>query len=121
MLQGKQQAVARAILHRRHPRLALLALPAIAAEGQNPFQAKSNRNTLPVLTADGRQVGRRYIVEGLSPVPIDQNGTICCAVTGRTLFIAPGSITDRANPGAAEQLNPTSLHCTRWWLTTTSM
>ncbi|MGS3179059.1 hypothetical protein ACB265_06375 [Aeromonas dhakensis] len=90
MLQGKQQAVARAI----------------AAEGQNPFQAKSNRNTLPALTADGRKVGRRYIVEGLSPEPIDQSGTIRCAITGRTLFIAPGSTTDCANPGAAEQLNP---------------
>ncbi|MGU5794639.1 hypothetical protein ACV1DW_17585 [Aeromonas hydrophila] len=107
MLKGAQQSVACAILRRRHPRPALLALPAIAAEVPNPFQAKSNRHTVPVLTADGRQAGRRHIVEGLTPVAIDQSGTIRCAVTGRTLFIAPGSPIDRANPGAAEQLNPT--------------
>ncbi|MNJ61484.1 hypothetical protein D3C77_572750 [compost metagenome] len=107
MLQGKQQAVACAILRRRHPRPTLLALPAIAAEVPNPFQAKSNRPTVPMLTADGRPIGRRRVVEGLTPVVIDPSGTIRCANTGRTLWIAPGSITDRANPGAAEQLNPT--------------
>ncbi|OSP49238.1 hypothetical protein B7G55_21275 [Aeromonas hydrophila] len=107
MLKGKQQSVACAILRRRHPRPAQLALPAIAAEVPNPFQAKSNRHTVPVLTADGRQAGRRHIVEGLIPVAIDHCGTIRCAVTGRTLFIAAGSTTDRTNPGAAEQLNPT--------------
>lgn len=106
MLKGKQQAVACAILRRRHPRPSLLALPAIAAEVPNPFQAKSSRPTVSVLTADGRSVGRRHIVDGLTPVAIDQSGTIRCAVTGRTLFIAPGSATDRANPGAAERLNP---------------
>ncbi|HDI1213463.1 TPA: hypothetical protein PKO72_002192 [Aeromonas hydrophila] len=105
MLQGKQQAIACAILRRRHPRPASLALPAIAAEVPNPFQAQSNRPTVPVLTADGRQVGRRHIVEGLPPVVIDHSGTIRCARTGRTLWIAPGSRTDRANLGAAEQLN----------------
>ncbi|UCM49362.1 hypothetical protein [Aeromonas caviae] len=107
MLKGKQQDVACAILRRRHPRPSLLALPAIAAEVLNPFQARANRPTVPVLTADGRSVGRRHIVDGLTPVAIDQSGTIRCAVTGRTLFIAPGSPTDRTNPGAAEQLNPT--------------
>jgi len=107
MLKGKQQDVACAILRRRHPRPASLALPAITAEVTNPFQARANRPTVPVLTADGRSVGRRHIVEGLTPVAIDQSGTIRCAVTGRTLFIAPGSTTDRANPGAAAQLNPT--------------
>ena len=98
MLQGKQQAVACAILRRRHPRPAQLALPAIATEVPNPYQAKVNRPTVPVHSADGRPVGRRHTVDGLTPVAIDQNGTIRCAVTGRTLFIAPGS--------AAEQLNP---------------
>ena len=107
MLKGKQQDVACAILRRRHPRPSLLALPALAAEVPNPFQAKSSRPTVPVLTTDGRSVGRRHIVDGLTPVAIDQSGTIRCAVTGRTLFIAPGSAIDRANPGAAEQLNPT--------------
>ncbi|MGR1200376.1 hypothetical protein [Aeromonas hydrophila] len=107
MLKGKQQSVACAILRRRHPRTAQLTLPAIAAEVPNPFQAKSNRQTVPVLTADGRQAGRRHIVEGLTPVAIDQSGTIRCAVTGRTLFIAPGSTTDSANPGTAAQLNQT--------------
>ena len=107
MLKGKQQSVACAILRSRHPRPALLALPAVAPEVQAPYQAKASRPTVPVLTADGRSVGRRHIVGGLTPVAIDQSGTIRCAVTGRTLFIAPGSAIDRANPGAAEQLNPT--------------
>jgi len=107
LLKGKQQSVACAILRRRHPRPAQLALPAIAPDVPNPFQDRANRPTVPVLTTDGRSVGRRHIVDGLTPVAIDQSGTIRCAVTGRTLFIAPGSITDRTNPGAAEQLNPT--------------
>ncbi len=107
MLKGKQQAVACAILRRRHPRATKLALPAIAADVPNLFQTRANRPTVPVLTADGRSVGRRHIVDGLTPVAIDQSGTIRCAITGRTLFIPPGSTTDRANPGAAEQLNPT--------------
>lgn len=107
MLQGKQQAVACVILRRRHPRPTLLALPAIANEVLNPYQARVNRPTVPVRSADGRPVGRRHIVEGLTPVVIDQNGTIRCASTGSTLWIAPGSITDHSNPGAAEQLNST--------------
>ena len=107
MLKGKQQSVACAILRRRHPRPAQLALPAIATEVPAPYQTRTNRPTVPVLTTDGRSVGRRHIVDGLTPVAIDQSGTIRCAVTGRTLFIAPGSAIDRANPGAAEQLNPT--------------
>ena len=107
MLKGKQQAVACAILRRRHPRPTLLALPVIAGEVPNPFQARANRPTVPVRSADGRPVDRRHIVEGLTPVVIDQSGTIRCAVTGRTLWIAPGSQTDRANRGAAERLNPT--------------
>ncbi|WP_339354060.1 hypothetical protein [Aeromonas sp. DNRA1] len=52
-------------------------------------------------------MGKRNLVDNLTPVAIDQSGTIRCANTGRTLWIAPGSPTDRANPGAAEQLNPT--------------
>ncbi|WP_429027128.1 hypothetical protein [Aeromonas media] len=107
LLQGKQQSVACAILRSRHPRPAQLALPAIAHDVPNPYQARANRPTVPVLTTDGRSVGRRHIVDGLTPVAIDQSGTIRCAVTGRTLFIAPGSPIDRANPGAAERLNPT--------------
>lgn len=113
MLKGKQQAVACAILRRRHPRPASLALPAITDEVPNPFQARATRPTVPVYSTDGRPIGRRHIVEGLTPVAIDQSGCIRCAVTGRTLWIAPGSITDRANTGAAEQINPTyqqSLH-----------
>ncbi len=62
--------------------------------------------TLPLLSADGRPVGKHHFVDGLVPVNIDQSGTIRCAITGRTLFIAPGSSIDRANPGTAEQLNP---------------
>ncbi|VFB09261.1 Uncharacterised protein [Aeromonas salmonicida] len=48
-------------------------------------------------------MGRRHIVEGLTPVVIDESGTIQCTVIGRTLFIAPSSITARTNPSAAEQ------------------
>lgn len=55
----------------------------------------------------GMLQGKQQAVDGLTPVAIDQSGTIRCAVTGRTLFIAPGSAIDRANPGAAAQLNPT--------------
>lgn len=107
MLQGKQQAVACAILRRRHPRPALLNLPATGAEITNPFQAKVSRPTVPVLSVDGRPVGKRHVLDGLIPVSIDQSGTIRCIRTGRTLWIAPGSLTDRANPGAAERLNST--------------
>ncbi|MGL5338472.1 MAG: hypothetical protein ACRDAR_07235 [Aeromonas veronii] len=107
LLKGKQQSVACAILRRRHPRPALLALPAVAPEVPAPYQARANRPTVPVLTTDGRSVGRRHIVDGLTPVAIDQSGTIRCAVTGRTLFIAKGSHIDQANPGAADKLNPT--------------
>lgn len=101
MLKGKQQAAACAILRRRHPHPASLSLPAIAAEVPNPYQARANRPTVPVHSVDGRPVGRRRIVEGLTPVVIDQSGTIRCAVTGRTLWIAPDSPTERANPEAA--------------------
>lgn len=107
LLKGKQRSVACAILRRRHPRPTQLDLPAIATEVPNPYQASTNRPTVPVRSADGRTIGRRHIVNGLTPVAIDQSGTIRCAVTGRTLFIAPGSTTDRTNPGAAAQLNPT--------------
>ncbi|HHO0782420.1 TPA: hypothetical protein ACRUFK_004012 [Aeromonas hydrophila] len=107
MLKGKQQAVACAILRRRHPRPASLALPAIAADVPNPFQAKDSRPTVTVLSADGQYAGKRHVVEGRTPVAIDQSGTIRCARTARTLWIAPGSSIDRANPGAVEQLNPT--------------
>ena len=106
MLKGKQQSVACAILRHRHPRPTSLVLPAIAAEVPNPYQASSNSPTVPVHSADGRPVGRRHIVEGLTPVAIDQSGTIRCAVTGHTLFIAPDSLIDRTNPDAAERLNP---------------
>ncbi|WP_205125186.1 hypothetical protein [Aeromonas veronii] len=61
---------------------------------------------LPLLSADGSPVGKRHFVDSLVPVNIDQIGTIRCATTGRTLWIAPGSPTDRANSGAAERLNP---------------
>ncbi|WP_235587766.1 hypothetical protein [Aeromonas hydrophila] len=60
-----------------------------------------------VYSTDGCPVGRHHIVEGLTPVAIDQSGTIRCAVNGRTPFIALDSPTDRANSGAAEQSNPT--------------
>ncbi len=107
MLKGKQQAMACAILRRRHPLPVSLALPAIATEVPSPYQAKASRPTVPVHSADGRPIGRRHTVDGLIPVAIDQSGTIRCAVTGRTLWIAPGSPADRANPDATAQLNPT--------------
>lgn len=107
MLQDKQQAVACVILRRRHPRPTLLALPAVANEVLNPYQARVKRPTVPVRSADGRPVGRRHIVEGLTPVVIDQNGAIRYAVIGRTLWIAPDSPTDLTNLGAAEHLTST--------------
>ncbi|WP_353851817.1 hypothetical protein [Aeromonas piscicola] len=73
----------------------------------NPFQAKDSRPTVTVLSADGQYAGKRHVVEGRTPVAIDQSGTISCARTGRTLWIAPGSTIDRANPEAAERLNTT--------------
>lgn len=109
MLKGKQQAVAYAILRRRHPRPVSLALPAIATEVPSPYQAKANRPTVPVHSADGRPIGRRHTVDGLIPVAIDQSSIIIdCASTGHTLWIAPGNPTDRANPGTAERLNPSA-------------
>ncbi|WP_338064105.1 hypothetical protein [Aeromonas bestiarum] len=48
MLKGKQQAVACAILRRRHPSPVSLALPTIATEVPNPFQTSANHPTVPV-------------------------------------------------------------------------
>lgn len=107
MLQGKQQTVACAILRRRHPRPVQLNLPAIGYELQNPFEVQALRPTIPMRSTDGRPVGRKHLVDGLTPVVIDCSGTIRCVRTGSTLWIAPGSRVDQANPGAVEQLNPT--------------
>ena len=107
MLRGKQQAVACAILRRRHPRPSLLALPAIAAEVPNPFQAKSSRPTVPVLTADGRSVGRRHIVDGLTPWPstrAEPSGAPSLAAPSLSPRAAPSTAPTRVPP---EQLNPT--------------
>ncbi|WP_421173661.1 hypothetical protein [Aeromonas enteropelogenes] len=78
-----------------------------SCRGAKPIsgQLQPNRPTVPVHSADGRPVGRRHIVDGLTPVAIDQSGTIRCTITGHTLWIAPGSPTERANPEAAEQIN----------------
>ncbi len=38
----------------------------------------------PLLSEDGRTVGKRRLVSNLTPVAIDQSGTIRCVVTGRT-------------------------------------
>jgi hypothetical protein len=111
MLQGHQQQIACSILRRRHPRPAQLNLPAAAEEVPDPFLA--NRPTVPVTSADGRLLTKVHAVPGLTPVVIDVSGTIRCVKTGRTLWIAPGSLIDRANPGAADQRNPQykpSLH-----------
>lgn len=106
------RGVAIAMMRRvyRLERVGLPLLPqAIPGRQKAPKQmAKrlASQPMLPLLSADGRTVGKRYLVEGLIPVHFDQSGTIRCASTGRTLWIAPGSPTDRANPGAAERLNP---------------
>jgi len=88
-------------------------LPHPIADRRTAIKQKAKPTTSPPMTPlfseDGRTVGKRHLVDNLTPVAIDQSGTIRCAVTGRTLFIALGSATDRANPGAAEQLNPTYL------------
>ncbi|MCS3460224.1 hypothetical protein [Aeromonas sp. BIGb0445] len=103
MLQGHQQQIACSILRRRHPRPTQLNLPAIGEEVPDPFQV--NRPTVPVTSADGRLLTKVHAVPGLTPVVIDVDGTIRCVNTGRTLWIAPGSRIDRANPGASEQRN----------------
>ncbi|HCT2507608.1 TPA: hypothetical protein OTR37_002954 [Aeromonas dhakensis] len=105
-IQGQTASCGLHHLRRRHPLHASLALPAIVDDIPNPFQVKAYHLTVPVHSAVGRPVGRSHTLDGLTPVTIDQRGTIRCAVTGRTLFIAPGSATDRANLGAAKQLNP---------------
>ncbi len=43
---------------------------------------------------------------GKMPVFIDVSGTIYDANTGCMLWIAPGSLMDRGNAGAAVRLNP---------------
>ncbi|MGL5224433.1 MAG: hypothetical protein ACRC8Q_03730 [Aeromonas sp.] len=110
-LPGKAQAVACAILRRRHPRPASLGLPAIdggaAKAVRQPAAPAQRRASVPVLTADGRPLGRQYIPDGAVAVNIGADGTIRHAQTARTLWIAPGSATDRANPGSAQQINPT--------------
>ncbi|MFM5802301.1 hypothetical protein [Aeromonas veronii] len=65
-----------------------------------PFQARAKLPTVPVHSADGRPVGRRHIVDRLTPVAIDQSGTIRCVVTGRSLFNVQDNITDNPNLGA---------------------
>lgn len=102
MLNGKQQSSACTILHRRRPCPMQLALTAITPEVLNPYQAIANRPTAQVRSANDRLVGRRHIVEVLTPAVFEQNSTIRCANTASTLLIAPGSITDRNNLGAAE-------------------
>ncbi|MGL6349380.1 MAG: hypothetical protein ACRC2U_05935, partial [Aeromonas sp.] len=108
MLQGKAQAVACAILRRRHPRHATLGLPAIDVEPakapRQPVAARQRRPRVPVLSADGQPMGRQFVQEGLVAVNIGADGTIRDAKTARTLWIAPGSAIDLANPGAAQQL-----------------
>lgn len=89
MLKGKQQAIVCVILRRRHPHPTSLTLPAISPEVPNPFQARVNRPTVPVHSADGRQVGGRHIVEDLTLVVIDQSGAINYASTDHPLWIAP--------------------------------
>ncbi len=101
MLQDKQQAVACAIF------IASLVLSDIP-EVPIPFQARANRPTVPVLSADGSSVGRRHIMEGLTHMVIDQSGPMRCTNTGHTLWIA------RPN-GSTRRI---SQHCTRWWLPT---
>lgn len=112
------RGVAIAMMRRayRPERVGLPPLPCAVAGRQTapkPFSAKDTRPMATVLSADGRPAGKHHMVDGLTPVAIDCFGNIRCAITGRTLWIAPGSIADRVNPDAAKQLNPTyqpSLH-----------
>lgn len=107
------RGVAIAMMRRvyRLERVGIPPLPqAIPGRQKSPKQMAKrtpSQTMLPLLSADGRPVGKRHLVDGLVPVNIDQSGTIRCASTGRTLWIAPGSATDRANPDAAAQINPT--------------
>ena len=113
MLQGKQQAVACAIPRRRHPRPSLLALPAIAAEVPNLFQARSSRPTVPVLTADGRSVGRRHIVDGRTPW-LSTRAEPSGAPSPAAPLYRPGSVSTaptRVPPNSSTQR--TGRHCTQ--------
>lgn len=75
----------------------------------------------PMHSADGRPAGKRHLVGGLVPVNIDQSGTIRCATTGRTLWIAPDSPADRANLGPSNgAIQYTYQRFTGWQLTTTT-
>lgn len=91
-------------------RVGLPPLPHPIAGRRTAIKQKAKPTTSPPMTTllseDGRTVGKRHVVGNLTPVAIDHSGTIRCAITGRTLWIAPGSPTDRATPGAAERLNP---------------
>lgn len=92
-------------------RVGLPPLPHPIAGRRTAIKQKAKPTTSPPMTTllseDRRTVGKRHVVGNLTPVAIDQSGTIRSASTGHTLWIAPGSPTDRANPGAAERLNPT--------------
>lgn len=114
MLKGKQQSVACAILRRRHPRPAQLALPAIATELPNPYQAKAHRPTVPVHSADGRPIGRRHIVDGLTPWPSTRAAPSVApspAAPSLSHRAAPSTAPTRAPPNSSTQ--HTSQLCTR--------
>lgn len=67
----------------------------------------SPQSVITLHSVDGRPIGKTHTFDSLIPVTIDISGNIHSAKTGRTLWIAPGSHIDLANPGAAERLNPT--------------
>ncbi|MGL4448713.1 MAG: hypothetical protein ACRCUZ_13520 [Shewanella sp.] len=108
-LAARPQAVACAILRRLHPQAAALSLPPTAPV-PNPFAKVVRQSDTPksvrLLTEDGRPAGQRHTVPGLLPVNVARDGTVRCAVTARTLWIAPGGVADLANPGALNELNP---------------
>lgn len=66
----------------------------IAIESSSKWLSPSSQTMVPLF----RTMSIHQIVDDLVPMNIDQNSIIRCAVTGHTLWIATGSITDRANP-----------------------
>ena len=69
MPKGKQQFVACAILRRRHPPHAQRSWPCQHRHrgAGTASEPGTNSPTVPVLTTDGRSVGRRHIVDRLTP------------------------------------------------------
>lgn len=95
MLKVKQQSVACAI----QPHPTSLALPAVSDKCKPPDSAD--------YSSDGRQIGKKHSIDGLTPVTIDHRATICCTTTSRPPQFCTRLSDLTRQPGTAEQLNST--------------